>query len=103
MKITLWTSIACVVVLSCFLIFRTGSGCEYVPVQGLVTAKQWVPAHDDMQLMNIYNADGTFTTIPYWVHYDDQYWIHVGHKKCRVSKEDFKKIEVQQYFMERIK
>ena len=100
MKIVSAVLVLMVVALFSFLTFRSGTSCEYVPVEGLVTAKQWVPAHDDMWFMQIPDGNGGFTQIPQWTHYDDEWRVYVGGRYVRVSKEQFKAVEVQQYFKE---
>lgn len=71
------------------------------PIRGLVTAKEWVPAHDDQHYHTFYNADGTFIMIPYFVYYDDEWRIYVGKRYANVQKAEFQAIEVQGYFEER--
>lgn len=100
MKIISAVLVAMVVVIFSFLIFRSGASCEYVPVEGVVTAKQWIPAHDDMYFMQIYDGNGGFTQVPQWIHYDDEWRIYVGSRYVKVTKEQFKTIEVQQHFKE---
>lgn len=75
-------------------------GCERTPVEGIVTAKEWVPSHDDQQFINVYQPDGSFIMVPTWTHYDEEWRIYVGSRYARVSKGKFKTIEIQSYFKE---
>lgn len=101
MKIVGACLVAMAVCLFSFLIFRTGASCETPPVEGIVTAKQWIPAHDDMYFLQIYDGNGGFTQVPQWVHYDDEWRIYVGSRHAKVSKEKFKAVEIQGYFTNR--
>ncbi len=99
---TLWFCLAVIVgALLLAFILKSCAGCESQPLSGVVTAKQWVPAHDDVQMLLIADGNGGFTQIPQWNHYDDEWRIWVGNSYVRVTKEEFKRIEIQQYFEER--
>lgn len=100
MKIASVVLVVMVVAILSFLVFRSGASCKYVPVEGVVTAKEWVPARDDMWFMAVPDGNGGFTQIPQWTHYDEEWRIYVWKRHVRVSKEQFKAVEVQQHFKE---
>lgn len=102
MKIVAGTSCLLVVALFSFLVLRTEKWKPEPPIEGIVTGKQWVPAHDDMSTMLIPDSNGGLMQIPQWTHYNDEWRIFVGSRYVRVSQADFKRIEVEQYFRESI-
>jgi len=75
----------------------------YVPVEGIVTGKQWIPEHDEMDVTTTVDYQGMPTIItPYWTHYTEAWIIFVGRRSCRVSKEEFKLIEIGVFWKEKL-
>ena len=77
-------------------------GCtwpKHVPISGIVTAKEWVPAHDDMWFLTMIVGDQTYM-IPQTDHIPDRWWIKVAGRKLRVSKEEFQRIQIGDFFSE---
>lgn len=103
MKIVYFTVFLLTIAIFSFLGFRSEHLLRPpVPLEGIVTAKEWIPAHDDMYFMSIPDGNGSLIQIPQWTHTDDQWRIYVGSRYARVTKETFKKIEVQQHFREQL-
>lgn len=67
----------------------------YVPVQGMVTAKEWVPASTDV--VTIFTGPvptSIFLPNP------EKFIVYVGARWTTVSREDFKTIEIGKYWSE---
>jgi len=86
---------------ACFL---SVDGCDReTGIAGTVTAKQWVPSWVEIQTMLIPDGNNGFMTIFMPITHDDEWWIWCGSSKTRVSKQEFKRVEVEQWFDNRKK
>lgn len=102
MKIIFAVTAAMVAVLSLFLLHCSDiKKVHYIPVEGIVTAKEWIPSHYIQQFVQIPNTDRGVTVVPYVVYRPEEWRIHVGSRYVCVTEEKFKKVEIQKYFKER--
>lgn len=104
MKILWAVTVLMIVSLLSFLMFFSKfrlQTVEYKPVEGVVTAKQWVPKSEDMYFMQIPDGNGGFTQIPQWHTNPEKWVIYVGDRKVYVTQDEFKVIEIKGYFKEK--
>ena len=99
-----FVALVVVIVLLVVFCFPSISGCDSeTGIAGTVTGKQWVPAWVEMQTTLIPDGNNGFMTFIIPILHPDEWWIWCGSSKTRVSKEDFKKVEIEQYFDNRKK
>lgn len=67
-----------------------------VVIEGLVTAKQWVPASDQYLMMTVGNLQ-----VPTWIHHDQQWWITVAGQRVQLYEQDWKPIQIGEFWSNR--
>lgn len=71
------------------------------PLEGIVTAKEWVPQASDMMPVSIPDGNGGLMTMMVPVDRPEQWRIWVGSRSARVSREEFERVQITQHWRER--
>jgi hypothetical protein len=104
MKIFYLSCLLMVSALSLFLLYgtdmkgRTRIAPPPPPFQGVITGKKWIPAHSSTDFITISQGDGTSTIIPVTSSYPDEWWIYIGERGRKVSKESFQAVEIGKFW-----
>lgn len=68
--------------------------------EGLITGKEWVPAHSSTQFITVTHHDGTFSMIPITSSYKDAWLLYIGRRSKEVPKEVFDTVEIGKFWKE---
>lgn len=69
----------------------------YVPFGGVITGKQWIP--EGMDTITVYHPNGLQS--PVFIFTEERWILFSGRSSKRVTKEEFKTIEIGQYWKEK--